>query len=493
MTDGFDLSQAVNSINSLLFTWFLVVRLLVAGLYFTVLLVFVQFRHFGKLFAALKGSSQGADSSVSSFEAFMTSLAARVGTGNIAGVAIAITVGGPGAIFWMWVVALLGMATSMVECTLAQVFKRRDDQGLFRGGPAYYMERGLGKRWLGLLFAVLFVMAYGLVFCGVQSNSVADAVSEAFSVPNWVTAAVLGVLTLLVVAGGLRRVSRTAQAVVPIMAVAYLAVTVYVLLTNLAAVPEAFATIVRSAFGLQEVVGGGVGYAVAAALRSGINRGLFSNEAGLGSSPNAAATAVVNHPARQGYVQALGVFFDTLVICTATAVMILLSGVFVPGQEVAGVTLTQQALSAEVGSWGTQFVAIVLLFFGFTTIIALYSYAETNLLYVVPGNRRKVTAVWVLRVVVTATVVLGALVQLTAIWTAADFALGITAVINLLALVLLSPLAFAVIKDYGRKLKDDPNPPFDPACHPRVAALVDPDVWPSATVAPAAGHQSSEG
>lgn len=479
MTDGFNIAEVLDVANTFLFRWVLVVLLLGSGLYFTVRTGFVQFRHFPKLFAALRGSTTHDKDSVSSFEAFMTSLAARVGTGNIAGVAIAITLGGPGAIFWMWMVALVGMCTSMVECTLAQVFKHREPDGLFRGGPAYYMERGLGKRWLGMLFAILFVLSYGLVFSGVQANSVADAMSGAFSTPAIVIAIGLGIVTLLVILGGMRRVSRTAEAIVPVMAAIYLAITLFVLVTNLSEVPGALGDIVGSAFGPKQAIGGAVGYGLAAAMRAGINRGLFSNEAGLGSSPNAAATAVVPHPARQGYVQALGVFFDTIVICTSTALIILLSGVYKPGQEVAGVKLTQQALASEVGSWGTQFVAIVLLFFGFTTIIALYSYAETNLLYILSKASHVKVGIGVLRTATVLSVVGGALLELAVVWTIADFALAVTAIINLVALLLLSPIAFTVIRDYGQKLKSDPSPEFDPSEYPRIAALVEPDVWPA--------------
>lgn len=475
--------DVIQEINGVLVGWVLVILLLGAGAYFTIRTGAVQIRHFPRLFSSLRGSTAHTSTgSVSSFEAFATSLAARVGTGNIAGVAVALTLGGPGAIFWMWVVAFLGMATSMVESTLAQVFKQRDDMGLFRGGPAYYISRGLGRPRLGLIFALLFVASYGVVFCAVQANSVGDGLASAFSTPMWVTGAVLAVLTLVVVSGGLRRVSRTAEVVVPVMALLYLGITLLVVLLSITEVPGVIALILRSAFGLEEAVGGAAGYTIAAALQAGVRRGLFSNEAGLGSSPNAAATADVPHPARQGYVQALGVFFDTIVICTATALLILLSGAFTPGQDIAGVSLTQQALSAEVGSWGTQFVAIVLLFFGFTTIIALYSYAETNLLYVIPGGRREQVGMWVLRLVVVGMVFLGTLADLPLIWASADLALAATALLNLTALLLLSPMAFAVIRDYGKQLQNSPNPQFDPAIDPRIAALVDADVWPSREV-----------
>lgn len=495
MTDGFNIAEYLDVANSFLFRYVLVGLLLGGGLYFTIRTGFVQIRHFPKLFAALRGSTSHGKQSVSSFEAFMTSLAARVGTGNIAGVAIAITLGGPGAIFWMWIVALLGMCTSMVECTLAQVFKERRPDGLFRGGPAYYMERGLGRRWLGMVFAILFVLSYGLVFCGVQANSVADAMAGAFSIPPGVVAVVLGALTLLVIAGGVRRVSRTAEAVVPAMAAIYLAITVAVLVMNFGEVPAVLGEIVTSAFGSAQAVGGAVGYGFAAAIRAGINRGLFSNEAGLGSSPNAAATADVPHPARQGYVQALGVFFDTIIICTSTALIILLSGVFTPGQPVAGVTLTQQALSAEVGSWGTGFVAIVLLFFGFTTIIALYSYAETNLIYALQTQARVKVGIGVLRAATILSVVGGALLELALVWTIADFALAVTAIINLIVILALSPIAFAVIRDYGRKLRESSSPRFDPAQFPAFVDRIAPDVWTAGASSgtPAAGTAATSG
>ncbi|RAH19175.1 alanine/glycine:cation symporter family protein, partial [Vibrio vulnificus] len=377
------MTDLINLMNDLLWGSILVYLLVGVGIYFTVRLGFIQFRHFGHMFSVLKNSRKSDNAGISSFQALCTSLAARVGTGNMAGVAVALTAGGPGAIFWMWLIAMLGMATSFAESTLAQLYKTKDDDGNYRGGPAYYMEKGLGMRWMGVLFSIFLIIAFGLVFNAVQANSIANAMQNAFGWENAYVGVVIVVLSGVIIFGGIKRIARTAELIVPVMALAYLALALFVMFSNLEKLPDVLMLIFKSAFGLQEAAAGGLGYAIAQAMINGIKRGLFSNEAGMGSAPNAAASATPYppHPASQGYVQMLGVFMDTIVICSATVAIILMSGEYVPHGEITGIELTQLALSSQVGSWGSIFVAVAIFFFAFTSIIANYSYAETNLVF----------------------------------------------------------------------------------------------------------------
>lgn len=377
------MTDLINLMNDLLWGSILVYLLVGVGIYFTVRLGFIQFRHFGHMFSVLKNSRKSDNAGISSFQALCTSLAARVGTGNMAGVAVALTAGGPGAIFWMWLIAMLGMATSFAESTLAQLYKTKDDDGNYRGGPAYYMEKGLGMRWMGVLFSIFLIIAFGLVFNAVQANSIANAMQNAFGWENAYVGVVIVVLSGVIIFGGIKRIARTAELIVPVMALAYLALALFVMFSNLEKLPDVLMLIFKSAFGLQEAAAGGLGYAIAQAMINGIKRGLFSNEAGMGSAPNAAASATPYppHPASQGYVQMLGVFMDTIVICSATVAIILMSGEYVPHGEITGIELTQLALSSQVGSWGGIFVAVAIFFFAFTSIIANYSYAETNLVF----------------------------------------------------------------------------------------------------------------
>lgn len=321
------MTDLINFINSILWGSVLIYLLIGTGLFFTIRTGFIQFRHFGHMFSVLKNSNKSDTAGISSFQALCTSLAARVGTGNLTGVAIAITAGGPGAIFWMWVVAIIGMSTSFIESTLAQLYKTKDDQGNYRGGPAYYMEKGLGMRWMGVLFSIFLIIAFGLVFNAVQSNSIAQATAVAFGVQPFYVGIGLVILSGAIIFGGLRSIAKTAELIVPFMAIAYLLLAFWVVGHNLSRMPEVIMLIFRSAFGLQEAAAGAVGYGIAQAMTQGIQRGLFSNEAGMGSAPNAAASATPYppHPASQGYVQMFGVFVDTLVICSATAAIILSS------------------------------------------------------------------------------------------------------------------------------------------------------------------------
>nr|WP_299040550.1 alanine/glycine:cation symporter family protein [uncultured Psychrobacter sp.] len=426
-----------------------------AGLYFTVVTRFMQFRHFGHMWKLLWVSNQGRkDGGISSFEALMTSLAARVGTGNLAGVAIAIYLGGPGAIFWMWVTAIVGMSTSFIESTLAQAYKVPHTDNVYRGGPAYYIEKGLGKRWMAVFFSVCLLVAFGLAFNGVQSNTIAQATNEAFGIPTWMTGLLLVVLVAPVVFGGLRSVARIAGKIVPIMAILYILLALFIIITNFSQFPAAIALIVKSAFGFEQAVGGVLGYGIAQAIINGIKRGLFSNEAGMGSAPNAAATAQTNpnHPAVQGFMQMLGVFMDTLVICTATASIIILSGVVDPNVEQEGIQLTQLALSQYVGDWGVIFVAIAIFFFSFTSIIANYSYGESNLEFI-SGSKNAKVMIMIFRFMVLVMVFVGAIASLPAIWNFADLSMGLMALTNLIAIMLLSPVALRILRDYESQVK----------------------------------------
>ncbi|KLU19017.1 sodium:alanine symporter, partial [Proteus mirabilis] len=399
----------INFANNILWGYVLIYLLLGVGIYFTIRTGFIQIRHFSHMFSILKNSHKSDKSGISSFQALCTSLAARVGTGNLTGVAIALTAGGPGAIFWMWVVALIGMATSLIESTLAQLYKTKDDDGNYRGGPAYYMTKGLKMRWMGVLFAIFLIIAFGLVFNAVQANSIAQATASAFNFDPFYVGLFLVLTSGFIIFGGLRWVARVAELVVPIMATAYLLLAFWVVADHIERLPEVFILIFKSAFGLQEAAAGAIAYGISQAMTQGIQRGLFSNEAGMGSAPNAAASATPYppHPASQGYIQMLGVFMDTLVICSATAVIILSSGVLDSYPEgINGIQLTQLALSSSVGGWGSTFIAIAIFFFAFTSIIANYAYAESNMIFL---GRNHTTGLFLLRSAALAMVMFGAL------------------------------------------------------------------------------------
>lgn len=452
-----------------------------AGLYFTVATRFIQFRHFGHMWQLLRVSNQGRkDGGISSFEALMTSLAARVGTGNLAGVAIAIYLGGPGAVFWMWMTALVGMSTSFIESTLAQAYKVPHNDNVYRGGPAYYIEKGLGKRWLAIFFSLCLLVAFGLAFNGVQSNTIAQATNEAFGVPTWMTGLILVALVAPVVFGGLRSVARIAGKIVPVMAILYILLALYIIITNFSEFPAAVALIVKSAFGFEQAAGGVIGYGIAQAMINGIKRGLFSNEAGMGSAPNAAATAKSHpdHPAVQGFMQMLGVFIDTLVICTATAAIIILSGVVDPNVEQEGIQLTQLALSQYVGDMGVVFVAIAI-FFSFTSIIANYSYGESNLEFI-SGEKNAKVMIMIFRFMVLGMVFVGAIASLPAIWNFADLSMGLMALVNLIAILILSPVALRILRDYERQIKEGKTGEqikFDPDDFVKLKDEANRDAW----------------
>ncbi|CED72253.1 putative amino-acid transporter [Aliivibrio wodanis] len=470
------MTSFINLLNDLLWGSVLVYLLVAIGIYFTVRLGFIQFRHFGHMFSVLKNSRKSDPSGISSFQALCTSLAARVGTGNMAGVAVALTAGGPGAIFWMWLIAMLGMATSFAESTLAQLYKTRDDEGNYRGGPAYYMEKGLGMRWMGVLFSVFLIIAFGLVFNAVQANSIVGAMQTAFGwQPLYVGIAIV-IMSAVVIFGGFRTIARTAEIIVPVMALAYLAIALFIMLTNIEKLPGVVALIFKSAFGLQEAAAGGLGYAIAQAMINGIKRGLFSNEAGMGSAPNAAASATPYppHPASQGYVQMLGVFMDTIVICSSTVAIILMSGEYVPHGEVTGIELTQLALTSQVGDWGGIFIAVAIFFFAFTSIIANYSYAETNLIFLEHNHK---AGIGIFRVVVLGMVMFGALSSLPTVWALADVSMGLMAIVNLIAISLLSGTVIKLAKDYNKQLDEGKVPTFDSNDYPELHSQLEEGIW----------------
>ncbi|CAE6886050.1 sodium:alanine symporter family protein [Vibrio sp. B1FLJ16] len=471
------MTDLINLMNDLLWGSILVYLLVGVGIYFTFRLGFIQFRHFGHMFSVLKNSRKADKAGISSFQALCTSLAARVGTGNMAGVAVALTAGGPGAIFWMWLIAMLGMATSFAESTLAQLYKTKDDDGNYRGGPAYYMEKGLGMRWMGVLFSIFLIIAFGLVFNAVQANSIANAMSTAFGWNSLYVGIAVVVLSAIVIFGGIKRIAKVAEMIVPVMALLYLVLALLVMFANIEKLPAVFALIFKSAFGLQEAAAGGLGYAIAQAMINGVKRGLFSNEAGMGSAPNAAASATPYppHPASQGYVQMLGVFMDTIVICSCTVAIILMSGEYV-GQatEVTGIELTQRALSSQVGDWGAIFVAVAIFFFAFTSIIANYSYAETNLVFLEHNHKAGIN---IFRVIVLGMVMFGAMASLPVVWSLADVSMGLMAIVNLVAIILLSGIVIKLAKDYNRQLDAGKVPTFDANDFPELKSQLEEGIW----------------
>jgi AGCS family alanine or glycine:cation symporter len=473
------MTAIIGFLNTIFWGYVLIYGLLAVGIYFSIRLRFQQILHFPEMFRVVVSAPSTDRGGISPFQALCTSLASRVGTGNIAGVAVALTLGGPGAIFWMWMVALVGMATAYAESTLAQLYKTRDRDGgagaVYRGGPAFYISRGLGLPWLGGVFSVCLILSFGLVFNAVQANSIADAMVGAFGLPKIATGLILAGLTAVVIFGGIRQIATVAEYVVPFMAGIYLLVALYVVAINLSEVPAMLGHILGSAFGLTEAAGGIAG-GMAAAMLNGVKRGLFSNEAGMGSAPNIAAAAVPNphHPSSQGLVQSLGVFIDTIVVCTCTALMILLSGVYVPGGEVTGTQLTQAAMGDHIGGVGPYFVAVAIFFFAFTSIIGNYAYSEMALSFLGLGSR---TGLMVLRTVVLAMVIWGALQAVATVFDLADASMGLMATINLIAIVALSGTVVALTRNYFDQRKAGVEPMFHIADHPDLAKGVDPDIW----------------
>lgn len=473
------MATIINFLNTVLWGYVLIYGLVAVGIYFTIRLRLQQVLQFREMWRAVNApAASDAAQGISSFQALCTSLASRVGTGNIAGVALALVLGGPGAIFWMWVVAFVGMSTAYAESVLAQLYKvkdREDGSGPYRGGPAYYIALGLGQRWMAVVFSICLIVALGLIINALQSNSIADAMEGAFGLPKLGTGLVLAVLTALVIFGGIRKIARVAEYVVPFMAGIYLLVALIVLVMNITEVPQMLLHIVTTAFGLDEAVGGVTG-GIMAAMLNGVKRGLLSNEAGMGSAPNiaAAATPTPHHPASQGFVQAFAVFIDTIVICTCTALIILLSGAYVPGGALTGTLLTQAALAEHIGSFGPIFIAIAIFFFAFTTIIGSYAYSEMAMAYLGLGSHKWLS---VLRVAVLLMVIWGALQTIDTVFELADASLAVMALINLVAVLALSNKVIVVTRDYYAQRKAGKEPRFIAKDHPQICHNVDYEIW----------------
>ena len=465
--------DAVNMLNDYLWTYVVVVMLVACAIYFTFRLRGVQFRllrdmvkvivdrpiynKVGKKEQEKEAQAEDELKKIGSFQAFAVSLSSRVGTGNLAGVASAIFVGGPGAVFWMWVMALFGAATAFVEATLAQLYKRRGMDS-FYGGPAYYMQFGLHRRWMGVLFAVLITITFGMANQVIQSNTLCDALADASGVNRVWIGAVLTIATLIIIFGGITRISRFASLVVPFMAIGYILLSLVVLVVNITEIPAMFSLIIKSAFGVDQAVGGMVG----TAIMQGVKRGLFSNEAGEGSAPNAAAIASTSHPVKQGLLQALGVFADTIVICSCTAFVILLSGLYNSGRD--GIILTKYALVEHVGEAGGLFITAAIFLFAYSTIIANYFYGETNIRFITQGK----TSINVFRIITGVTVMLGALVSLQTAWSLVDLAMGTMTLVNLVAIIQLSPKVFRLLDNYMQQRQQHLDPQFTRSMMPDI-------------------------
>lgn len=467
--DGY-LNSFLTQVSDFVWGWnwhSLMILLIACGLYFTIRTRFVQFRMFPEMIRLLgeSATNEQAKHNISSFQAFAVSLATRVGTGNLAGVAAAISVGGPGAVFWMWMIALIGSATAFVESTLAQLYKRKYTKS-FIGGPAYYILHGLHSPWLSTLFAILITLTFGLSYNSIQSNTIAGAMQQAFGVDTTFTGIVLTLLALVIVFGGLHRIARVSSVLVPIMAIGYFLLAFVIVVMNYEKFPMVMNVIIDDAFGIGQFAGGAIGIT----MREGIKRGLFSNEAGEGSAPNVAATAAVSHPVKQGLIQALGVFTDTLLVCSCTAFIILISGVY-QGADQGGIALTQNALESQIGSVGQIFVAIAILLFAFSSIIGNYYYGEANILFM---TKRR-WAVQVFRFLSGGVMVmLGALASLDLVWSFGDVCMALLTLCNLVAIVLLGKYAFFLLKDYrSQKKKGIKNPEFKRSQLPQIASDID--------------------
>jgi len=449
--DGW-LNRVVAATNDFIWTYILIAVLVGCALYFTIRSRGVQFRMLGEMFRLLGESTDRHDGKkhISSFQAFAVSVATRVGTGNLAGVATAIAIGGPGSVFWMWLIALLGSASAFVESTLAQLFKQRGRHS-FIGGPAYYILKGLRQPWLAALFAILITVTFGFSYNSIQSNTICSALNVAFGLDPKLMGVLLALISLIVVFGGIRRIARVSSVLVPIMAVGYLFLALYVIFRHIDLIPQVFTLIFKDAFGISQIAGGGI----AATLMNGIKRGLFSNEAGEGSAPNVAATASTSHPVKQGLIQALGVFTDTLVVCSCTAFIILFSGLNESGLN--GIALTQAALEAEVGRFGTLFIALAILLFAYSSIIGNYFYGAANIHFL---TKKK----WVMTVYRLFSggvmVIFGAWASLDLVWSLGDLCMALLTACNLYAIARLGKYAFRLLDDYRAQKKAGKNPVF---------------------------------
>ena len=456
------LNMIITEINDFLWTYILIAVLVGCGLWFTWRTRFVQFRMLKEMIRLLGDSSvkHPGHKHISSFQAFAVSVATRVGTGNLAGVATAIAIGGPGAVFWMWIIALIGSATAFVESTLAQLFKLRHKDS-FIGGPAYYIQKGMHNRWMSALFAILITITFGLSYNSIQSNTICQAMNEAFGWNQVLTGIVLVMMSLAIVFGGIQRIAKVSSVIVPVMAIGYFILAFVIVLMNIHLMPHVFKVIISNAFGLEQITGGGLG----ATMMNGIKRGLFSNEAGEGSAPNVAATASVSHPVKQGLIQALGVFTDTLLVCSCTAFIILISGLY-SHPELNGIALTQSALQSEIGSSGPIFIAIAIFLFAFSSIIGNYYYGEANIRFLFgrkeENNNRKLKSIlFIYRLCSGGVLVMfGALASLEIVWNLGDLCMALLTACNLIAILVLGKYAFKLLKDYQQQKKNGIKDPI---------------------------------
>ena len=449
------MNELITHINDAIWGYVLIGVLVACGVWFTWKTKGVQFRMLGEMFrlltdSATSGTNKLSDKNerhkhISSFQAFAVSVATRVGTGNLAGVATAIAIGGPGAVFWMWIIALLGSATAFIESTLGQLFKQRHKDS-FIGGPAYYILKGLHCKWMAYLFAILITITFGLSYNSIQSNTICGAMQEAFGWNPLVVGVVLSVMALFIVFGGIHRIANVSAVLVPLMAIGYFVLAIVIVLMNIHLIPHVMKVIVTSAFGFEQSVGGALG----ATIMNGVKRGLFSNEAGEGSAPNVAATATVSHPVKQGLIQALGVFTDTLLVCSCTAFVILISGLY-QTPELNGIALTQAALNSEIGSIGPVFIAVAIFLFAFSSIIGNYYYGEANIRFMTSN----VTALTVYRIFSAGVLVMfGALASLEIVWNLGDLCMALLTACNLVAIIALGKYAFRLLDDYRQQKRD---------------------------------------
>ena len=479
-----------NWLNGIIWSNALIALCLGAGLWFTLRTRVMQVRGFAEI-CRLTVSGQKSEAGVSSFQALAISMAGRMGIGNIAGVATAIAYGGPGAVFWMWVMGFLGASTSYIECTLAQIYKEKDGEGRYRGGPAYYIEKAMGLKWYAVTFALATVVAAGLLLPGVQANAIADSASNVIcgaagceavggvaGLKLWIGLAVAAVLAIIIF-GGIKRIATFAEVVVPFMALGFILMAVIVMIANAGKVPAMFADIFSSAFGAHAAFGAIIGQAII----WGVKRGIYANEAGQGTGPHAAAAAEVSHPAKQGYVQAFAIYFDTMLVCTSTAFLLLSTGMYntfksvtengketlveifsgVPGvQPSEGATFTQAAVESVLPGWGAGFVALALFFFAFTTIMAYYYMAETNLTYLAGTKKTHPLATLLLRLGIVGMVIFGAYHNAAMAWTLGDIGVGLMAWLNVIAILILQKPALIALRDYERQKKLGLDPTFDP-------------------------------
>jgi len=469
------MASLLNFLDDILWESILIYFLLGYGLYLTLRTRFIQFRRWPEMFTSLKRDAAADSRGISAWQALAVTLSGRIGIGSLTGVAMALTAGGPGAIFWMWAITLLGLPMSLVENTLAQIFKTTDQQRHFRGGPSEYMSRGLGMRWMGVLFSLLMIVTVGLIFNALQAQAVTHALSRAYQFTPWHIAMGLALLFSLVIFRGLKAIVCISVWLAPLMTISYLVLALWVIGGHIHQLPAVFLLIFRSAFGLQEFAAGAFGYGVTLAMTQGIQQGLFSNEAGAGSTPHVSALAAMRHPASAGFSQMLGVLIDTFLVCSTTAIIIISSGLLdSPTNSTSGINILELAVTISVGQVGPQLVAMFVLVFGFTTMIANYMYAENNLVFL---QRGKTQFIPMLRLLMIAMMLGGCLISTPLLVQTASISLAVLTIINLTALLLLTGLALRVVKDYERQRVMGKTPVFNPDHFPELKGQLQADVW----------------